>query len=640
VLNRTTNALTTIRDDQAKTIPLPLAGPGSVAAHTEGLAVPVTVPDARRVYVVADDSMRTEFAVPGEGPQLQPAVAWEGYFYVADEATGTVHVFDGQGREKKSIGFDRPGGPLELEVREGYLFINAPGSSTARVVDNAHTVRTVDKYADDILGGDRPPTPPEPPAPPPKPKKPPVSEPGAPRSVRAAAGNAEARVTWQSADPNGAPITRYVVRGAGQTLQVGADQRSVNVTGLTNGETYRFEVHAVNAKGDGPGRTSNAVRPTAEVPDAPTAVEAQARPDGTVAVTWPEANGQGLEIERYAVTAVAEGGSAPVGESDGPELIIEDGELEYGKQYAFTVVAVNERGAGSKASPVSNSVVPFAKPGAPGDAQAATVGDQAGTVRVTWTPSADNGRPVTKYVVTAGDRSTDVAEGTAATLDGFGAGETVRVEVRAVNEAGDGEPGTATARTVAEPVVTVTGASTTFNSATVTFSVDAGGGTAACSLSANNGGGSADGSCSSLKLDNLKPSTDYTFTVTAKNAAGSATGTRAVATKALFGTATCKNGEEGETATYCDRDRPDARNGNEIFSVTRQDNDLQVGWARPGTRLEAYCKKSGEEVYAYIYNKDKRSTMWIQVNYKGRNYIPWAWLNLDGGDDLADLPNC
>ena len=45
-------------------------------------------------------------------------------------------------------------------------------------------------------------------------------------------------------------------------------------------------------------------------------------------------------------------------------------------------------------------------------------------------------------------------------------------------------------------------------------------------------------------------------------------------------------------------------------------------------------------MYAYIYNNDKRSTTWIQVDYKGKNYIPWAWLNLDGGDDLADLPNC
>ena len=637
VLNRTTNALTTIRDGRPASVTLPLSGPGSVAPHTDGLAVPVTVPDSRHVYVAADDKLRNEFPVPGDGPDLQAAVAWEGYFYVADDATGTVHVFDAAGREQPSIRFDRPGGTLELEVRENYLFINAPGAATARVVDNAHRVRVVDKYADDVLGGDKPPVPEVPP--PPKPKKPAVSKPGPPRNVRAAAGNAEARVSWQPANPNGAEISKYVVTGAGKSMEVGARQRSVSVTGLTNGETYRFEVYAVNKKGNGPSRTSNPVRPTSEVPDAPAEVRAEARADGTVAVTWPAANGQGLDIERYAVTAVAEGGTSPVGESDGPELVIKAGELEYGKQYAFTVVSVNERGAGSEASPVSNAVVPFAKPDAPGDVNAATIGDRAGAISVRWSAPAANGRPISKYVVAAGDRSVDVTD-TAATLDGFGAGENVQVQVRAVNEAGESDPGRATARTVAVPEVTVTGSSSTFNTATVNFSVDAGGGRATCKLTADNGGGSATGACSSLRLTGLRPSTDYTFTVQATNAAGSAEKERAQATEALFGTATCINGENGDTATYCNNERPNERNGNEIFSVTDQNNDRQVGWVPNGTRLEAYCKKTGDDVDSYIYNNRKRSTMWIQVNYKGKNYIPFAWLNLDGGDDYAVLPNC
>ena len=637
VLNRTTNALTTIADEQQTTTALPLAGPGSLAPRTDGLAVPVTVPQARHVYVVAGGGMRGDFQVPGEGAKVQPAVAWEGFFYVADDETGLVHVFDAAGREQKSIGFANAGGPLELEVRENYLFINAPGSSTARVVDNAHTVRVVDKYANDVLGGDKPPVPPTPP--PPKPRKPVVGKPGPPRNVRAAAGNAEARVTWQAANPNGAEISRYVVVGAGKTFQVGANQRALDVTGLTNGETYRFEVHAVNAKGDGPSRTSNAVRPTSEVPDAPTAATAEAKPNGTVVVSWPAANGQGLAIKKYTVTAVSDGSSAPIGDAGSTSLTIKDGQLEYGKQYAFTVVAINERGAGSKASPISNSVVPFAKPDRPDAVDAATVGDQAGAIRVTWSAPAENGRPITKYVVAAGGRSTDVTDGTATTLTGFGTGETVAVEVRAVNEAGESQPGTATAKTVDKPTVTITGSSATFNTATVTFSVEAGGGTANCSISSNNGGGSASGSCSSLRVTGLKPSTGYTFTVTAANAAGTVTKTRAQTTEALYGTATCNNGQNGDTATYCNADVA-GRNGNEIFSVTRQDDNRQVGWARPGTRLQAYCKKSGEEVYAYIYNHDKRSTWWVQVNYSGRNYIPWAWLNLDGGDDINSLPTC
>ncbi len=634
VLDRTTNELTTIRGDREHTTELTLGGSGALPARTDGATVPVTVPDDRKVYVVTDTGVR-DFAVPGSGTGLQPAVAWQGFYYVADERTGTVHVFDSAGTATEKIDVKAKGGPLELEVRENYLFINAPDSSTARVVDDKHEVRVVDKYADDVLGGDPPPVPPTPPKPP-KPRKPPVTKPSAPRNVTAAAGNAEARVSWRPAAPNGAEITRYVVEGAGKTFPVGAGQRSLQVTGLTNGETYTFTVHAVNAKGAGPSRRSNPVRPTSEVPDAPEKVTAEARPDGTVRVGWTKANGQGLDIRKYQVTAISDGSSSPIGEARDAELTVKNGELEYGRQYAFTVVAVNERGAGSKVSPPSGSVVPFTTPGRPGGVDAATVGEQAGTIRVTWSPAEDHGRAITKYVVKAGDRSADVT-GTDTTISGFGNGQNVPVEVRAVNEAGEGEAGTATAQTVALPRVTVTGSSATATAVSVSFTIDPGGGRATCSVAG--GGKNASGSCSSLTVKGLDPGTKYTFTVTATNAAGSGTGRRDQTTDPVYGIATCRNGENGDTATYCDRDR-EGRNGNELFSVTRQDNDKQVGWAPNGTRLKAFCKKRGEDVDSYIYNNQKQSTWWIQVDYKGKNYIPWAWLNLEGGDDLDVLPAC
>ena len=647
VLNRTTNVLTTIAGDQQRVTTLPLAGPGSLAPHTDGLAVPVTVQDSRHVYVVAGGAMRDDFQVPGQGANMQPAVAWQGYFYVADDDTGTVHVFDSAGRAQQSITFAQPGGPLELEVRENYLFINAPGSSTARVVDDAHTVRVVDKYADDILGGDPPPVPPTPPAPP-KPHKPVVSKPGPPRNVRAAAGNTEARVTWQSASANGAAISRYVVVGAGKTFQVGANQRSVDVTGLTNGQSYSFEVHAVNAKGDGPPRTSNQVTPTSEVPDAPTAATAVAKPDGTVVVTWPAANGQGLRIDKYTVTAVSVGASAPVGTVGGTSLTIRNGDLEYGKQYAFTVVAINEHGAGSKASPLSATVVPFTKPGRPGDLKAATVGNQAGAIQVTWTAPPDNGRPITKYVVSGGGKSVEVPDGaTATTLTGFGNGVAVSVSVTAVNEAGASDPATTTAKTVAAPTVTITGTPTTYNTVTVNVSVNAGGGTASCTLSVN--GKTSAGSCRSLKATGLKPSgVKYTLTVTAKNAAGSTSSPkRTVTTGNLFGKAACvdnKSSEDPAQHTYCDADRP-GRNGNEVF-VQPDQGSAQVGWVDPkGDHIQqlVYCKKSGDPVDSYVYNDHKNSSWWLQINYNGsgkRYYIPWAWLNLENGDAINQVANC
>lgn len=634
VLDRTTGTLTTVvGDGQPQTASLTLGGPGDVPPRTSGRLVPVTVSDARQVHVVDGAGEVRRFDVPGEGSRLTPAVAWAGRFYLSDETTGTIFSFDADGRLVDQVAVRGANGPLELEVRENNLFINAPNSSTARVVNDKHQVREVDKYANDILGGDPPPAPP----PPPPPKKPVVSKPSAPKSVTATAGNAEARVSWRPAADNGAAITRYVVEGAGRTVQVGANQRSIQVTGLTNGETYRFTVHAVNAKGAGPKRTSNPVVPTSEVPDAPESVTAQERPDGTVLVRWPAANGQGRKIVRYSISAVSAGANAPIGDSRKTELVIPAGELEYGTQYAFSVIAVNETGGASKPSPVSNTVVPFTVPDRPLNLQASTVPNAKGTVSVTWGAPADNGRPVTKYLLDVGGRTSEVTD-TRATVNGLGDGQNVTVRVQAVNEAGAGQADTATARTVAPPRITVTGSSADATSATVTFTVDAGGGQATCSLTPN-GRPTVNGNCSSIRATGLTPGTAYTFTVRASNAAGAQTATRNQSTDALYGIATCRNGAEGDTATYCDRDR-EGRNGNEIFSVTRQDNDRQVGWARPGTRLQAYCKARGEEVYAYIYNNDKQSTWWVRVAYEGRNYIPWAWLNLEGGDNINVLPNC
>lgn len=635
VLDRTTSRLTIVRGEEENvTVPLTLGGIGDLPPRTSGDWVPVTVAEQRQVHLVGPGGEQRRFDVPGEGAQLSAAVAWADRFYCADKESGEVYSFDRSGQAGEPIAVPGANGPLELEVRENHLFINAPNSATARVVDDQHQVRDVDKYANDVLGGDPPPAPPPPPPPP----KPTVSEPSAPRSVTADAGNGQARVGWQPAAANGSAIIRYVVEGDGRSFDAGANQRSLEITGLTNGESYRFSVHAVNGKGAGPERTSNPVVPTSEVPDPPASATAQERPDGTVVVTWPAANGQGYKITRYAVTAISAGSTAPAGESTKTEFVVPAGSLEYGNQYAFTVTAINEKGGGSEASPVSNSVVPFTVPDRPAELRAATVPGSRGTVSLSWSAPLDNGRPVTKYLVDVGGRQTEVTD-TQATVGDLGDGQDVAVRVRAVNQAGAGPEATGTARTVALPRVTVTGSSADFTSVTVNFTVDAGGGQATCSVTPA-GRTAVAGNCTSIRVTGLTPGTNYDLTVKATNAAGSAKSPpHKKATSALFGVATCRNGKDGDTATYCDRDRP-GRNGNEIFEVTQQDNDRQAGWAKPGNRLKALCKARGEHVYAYIYNNGKESTWWIRVEYDGQNYIPWAWLNLEGGDDINVLPNC
>lgn len=628
VLDRTTGVLTIVSDGDRRTVPLTLAGAGVLPERSHGDRLVVTVPEHRRVYVVGDRGV-DEFTVPGTGSGLGPALAWAGRFYCADDDIGVVYTFDDRGRLVDTIEVQGANGPLELEVREQHLFINAPNSSTARVIDDEHQARVVDKYANDILGGDPPPSPP------PKPKeRPTVGKPGAPKRVTAAAGDARVRISWRPAPANGSAITKYVVEGAGRRHEVGANQRSLEITGLANGKTYRFSVYAVNAKGAGPKRTSNPVMPTAEVPDPPSRVTAEARPDGSVLVKWPAADGQGNKIARYIVTATSAGANAPIGESTKTQLIVGAGELTYGTQYAFSVVAVNERGAGSKSSPLSNTVVPFTRPGAPEDLTARTVADRAGTIEVTWSAAEDNGRPVTKYVVEAAGRSTEVT-GTRTTLTGLGNGQTITVTVRAVNEAGAGPAASDTARTVAAPRITVTGTSATYTSVTITFTVDAGGGTATCAVAVN-GGPPRNSNCNSFTVSNLQTDTSYRLVVSAQNVAGATQSPeRAQATRKLYGTVVCS------VPSYCG-------DGIGVYSRPWQDtSSFTSPDAFGGERYQTFCwaqgAKGNQQPSATINAEPyggRRSDKWIKISRSSERYIPYAWINLDGGVSYTTLPQC
>jgi len=95
--------------------------------------------------------------------------------------------------------------------------------------------------------------------------------PGAPTSVTAAAGNAQATVSWTAPSNGGGTITAYTITPyIGSTAQPATTiagsppPTSATVTGLTNGSTYTFTVAATNAVGTGPASSpSNPVTPSA-----------------------------------------------------------------------------------------------------------------------------------------------------------------------------------------------------------------------------------------------------------------------------------------------------------------------------------------------------------------------------------------
>lgn len=96
--------------------------------------------------------------------------------------------------------------------------------------------------------------------------------PGAPTSVSATGGNAQATVTFSAPTAGGTPTTGYRVTSSPGGITATGTSSPITITGLTNDTSYTFTVAAANAAGYGPeSSASNSVTPA--VPPAPSSVE-------------------------------------------------------------------------------------------------------------------------------------------------------------------------------------------------------------------------------------------------------------------------------------------------------------------------------------------------------------------------------
>jgi hypothetical protein len=255
----------------------------------------------------------------------------------------------------------------------------------------------------------------------------PPTLPGAPTSVVAVGGNAQATVSFAApASDGGSAITSdpggLTASGAASPL---------TVTGLTNGTPYTFTVTATNAVGTGPASDpSNSVTPVT-VPGAPTsAVATRGRNQATVSFVAPASNG-GSPILSYTVTSNPQGRTATGSRSP---LTVTG--LTNGRAYTFTVRATNAVGTGPASDP-SNSVTPAAVPASP-TSVVATAGNARATVSFV-PPVWDGGSPILSYTVTSspGGR-TATGPASPLTVTGLTNGTPYTFTVRATNAVGTG----------------------------------------------------------------------------------------------------------------------------------------------------------------------------------------------------------
>jgi hypothetical protein len=201
--------------------------------------------------------------------------------------------------------------------------------------------------------------------------------------------------------------------------------------------------------------TCRGSRPTA-VPSSPVGITAQSSAS-SVTVNWgaPISKG-GLAISGYTATAF----DAPIGGNPisgcsaggGGRSCSFPGAL--GQPYFVEVVAHNAQGTSGPSWRVR--AVPKTVPGAPGNVWASGT---PGGLNVTWTPSVENGAPITRYTAAAYKSATGGSPvGTCSTSNGsmpgctiFGlSGGTYYVEVAATNRAGAGAPNSPRVRATAD----------------------------------------------------------------------------------------------------------------------------------------------------------------------------------------------
>ncbi|NUT94322.1 MAG: hypothetical protein HOY78_20100, partial [Saccharothrix sp.] len=333
-------------------------------------------------------------------------------------------------------------------------------------------------------------------------------------------------LSWTAATDNVGVVGYDVVSGGSVVKSVTGT--STTVDGLTPDTAYSFTVVAKDAAGNR-SPASDAVNartkaaPDTQKPTAPGPLTSSAATQTSVSLEWG-ASSDNVAVAGYDVLS----GGSVVKSVTGTSTTV-DG-LTADTEYTFTVVAKDAAGNTSDASNALTVRTPAApdteKPSAP--TGLTVTGTSASSIGLSWAASTDN-RGVVGYDVLSGGSVVKSVTGTSATVDGLTADTEYTFTVVAKDAAGNTSDASAavTGRTAQLPDtekpsapsgLTVTGTTQSTASLSWTAASDNVGVVGYDVLSGGSVVKSVEGT--SVVVDGLAPSTDYSFTVVAKDAAG------------------------------------------------------------------------------------------------------------------------
>ncbi len=353
----------------------------------------------------------------------------------------------------------------------------------------------------------------------------PHHEPSAPSAVVAEPHDGSVSVSWTPA-PGTLPGTTFTATATPGGRSATGLAPPLLVDGLVDGTAYTVTVTATDPvdpdagpSGVAESAPSAPVVP-AGVPATPSAPVVTVAGGTAVALAWSAPDGRGADITAYRVTVLPDGRQIDV---TGPGATATG--LTPGATYRFTVAAHNAVGSSGDSDP-SLPVVPAAAPDAPSRVVAVR-GDGAATL--SWTAPADNGSPVTSYVVTTspGGATTRV-DTPGAVVTGLTNGTSYTFVVRAVNAAGAGLDSGPSAAVAPAGLPPAPGAVTAVPGSTGALvrwlpSATTGGPLLRYAVTATPGGSTVvvDGATTSAVVPGLVNGTRYSFAVRAATVAGS-----------------------------------------------------------------------------------------------------------------------